>query len=61
MAENRTNSKQKRVDSVQEAASEIRAILQKHYEAHANMKQQTRDILAESMATQAAVSGVQVA
>ncbi len=30
MAENQTNSKQKRVDSVQEAASEIRAILQKH-------------------------------
>lgn len=30
MAENETNSKQERVDSVQEAASQIRAILQKH-------------------------------
>jgi len=38
-----------------------RSLLQKHYEAHANMKQQTRDIMAEAIATQAAVTGTQVA
>ena len=30
MAEDRTDNKQKRVDSVQDTAAEVRAILQKH-------------------------------